>query len=897
VAPETPADPANRPHALVAKPYSYREARAIAEALDLSEPVAVALVRRGHRSPGAAREFLDAAEAHDPLEFDSMEEIAGRLAAAARDGRRITVHGDYDVDGVSSTSILVRALRELGATCDWLIPDRAGDGYGLTLGSVAELARRGTELLVTVDCGISCAAEVQAAREAGIEAIVTDHHQPPELLPDCPILHPAVSGYPFAELCATAVAAKLAQALRRSTGAGGAEDPRDLQLVALATVADMVPLVGENRRLVRDGLAEMRRGASPGLRALMAVSRTDPAAVGASDLGFRLAPRINAAGRLYRADAGVELMLSEDPERAAEIAAELDRANSERRATERELVSAAERAYAELDEAQREAAAIVLAGEGWHGGVVGIVASRLVERYARPVVLIATDGGTGRGSGRSVPGFDLVEALGACAGHLGRFGGHAMAAGLEIDAGEVEAFREAFLAHAAATAPPAAMARESVDAVVGVGREGIGIELAEQFDRLAPFGAANPEPRLLVPAARIGEVRPMGESGDHARFQLTSGAGRAQGIAFRMHSELARLDGRDADLLASLEVNRWNGSVEPRIQVRSATEIPAPFVREGPDVPRACATPAGAAEWWGRVEDELAAPLADWPGPRVAEALLASGAGADRALVDRRGGAAVAAITELASSGDAVLALCADAARRRHLVERAADPARFGADAAALACMRCADGAAADALEAAAAGRHNEAAAGGLALADWAVLARAPELARGFDHVVLIEPPPFDHLRRLAAAAAGPADAAVAPLHPGFLHLAWSGAEEALALRQLEHEWELRPHTAELFRLVAGPGELAGEDLRQALSGPGRYPRSPELAARTVRVLVELGLCEWQADPAGGLLGVVSSEGTDLERSEAYRAYRARYEEGQSSLKRQRQSERVPEAA
>lgn len=380
----------------------------------------------------------------------------------------------------------------------------------------------------------------------------------------------------------------------------------------------------------------------------------------------------------------------------------------------------------------------------------------------------------------------------------------------------------------------------------------------------------------------------MGESGDHARFQLASGAGRVHGVAFRMHTELARLDGRDADLLASLEVNRWNGAVEPRVQVRAAAECPAPIEREGAD--SACATPAGAPEWWSRAEDELATPLAGWPGPAMAEALVAAGAGADRGLVDRRGGATVAAVTELASSGESVLALCGDAARRRHLVERAADPARFGAGPVALACMRCADAAAADSLEAAA--------SDSLALADWAVLGRAPELARGFDHVVLIEPPPFDHLLRLASAAAGPAGPGIAPLHPGFLHLAWGGAEEALALRQLEHEWELRPHTGELYRALAGPGQLAGEELRSALRGQGRYPRSPELAARAVRVLVELGLCEWQPDGTGGSLRVVSSEATDLQRSEAYRAYRARHEEGQSFLNRQRQSEKsVPEAA
>ncbi|MFN2612543.1 MAG: hypothetical protein ABR536_04135, partial [Solirubrobacterales bacterium] len=329
-----------------------------------------------------------------------------------------------------------------------------------------------------------------------------------------------------------------------------------------------------------------------------------------------------------------------------------------------------------------------------------------------------------------------------------------------------------------------------------------------------------------------------------------------------------------------------------------------------------------AAEWWSRAEDELGAPLAGWPGPAMAEALTAAGAGADRGVVDRRGGATVAAVAELASSGESVLALCADAARRRHLVERAADPARFGFPPAALACQRCAETAAADALEDAGGGSRNRAAGGaqngpawgsengpargsqngpacgGLALADWAVLARVPELIRGFDHVVLIEPPPFDHLLRLARAAAGPTETGVAPLHPGFLHLAWGGAEEALALRQLEHEWELRPHTGELYRALAASGELAGEELRAALGGRGRYPRSPELAARALRVLVEVGLCEWRPDAAGGTLRVVSSEDTDLQRSEAYRAYRARHEEGRSFLEKQRQSKNsVPEAA
>ena len=275
------------------EPYSYAEARALARELELAEPVAVALVRRGYRTAEEARAFLAADESHDALEFERMAEVVERLQAAIGADRRITVHGDYDVDGVSSTAILVGALRSLGADADWYIPDRLGDGYGLTLAGVETLATRGTELLITVDCGIGCAEQVAAARDRGLEVIVTDHHEPPERLPDCPILHPVVSGYPCRQLCATGVAYKLAAAL-----CGEAAVERELDLVALATVADLVPLVGENRALVRRGLEVARRAARPGLRALMAVAKIEPERIDEGDFAFRLAPRINAAGRM-----------------------------------------------------------------------------------------------------------------------------------------------------------------------------------------------------------------------------------------------------------------------------------------------------------------------------------------------------------------------------------------------------------------------------------------------------------------------------------------------------------------------------------------------------------------------------------------------------------------------
>ncbi|HYG96761.1 MAG TPA: single-stranded-DNA-specific exonuclease RecJ, partial [Solirubrobacterales bacterium] len=457
-----------------AEPYSYAEARVLAEELGLSEPVAVTLVRRGYRTPAQARAFLAADESHPPSAFEGMDLVVERVRAAIEGGRRITVHGDFDVDGVCATTLMVSTLRELGGECDWFIPNRIDDGYGLSAENVRRLAQRGTSLLLTVDCGITSVEEVALAQELGMEVVVTDHHQTAERLPGCPILHPEVSGYPFESLCGTAVAWKLACALRGEADA-------DLDLVALATVADVVPLVGENRSLVRRGLAEVRRAERPGMRALLEAAKCDPERLDEGDLGFRLAPRINAAGRLYRADAGVELFLTEDANRAETIAEELSRANSERRATEREVDAAAEAARRELPERLREAHGLVLAGRDWHPGVVGIVASRLVERHHRPVVVISLgEDGAGRGSGRSIPGFDLLAGLEACGELLERFGGHRAAAGLEIRAENVEAFREAFAEHAASVLEPADLIRsQAVDAIVG--GESLGLPIAEEL--------------------------------------------------------------------------------------------------------------------------------------------------------------------------------------------------------------------------------------------------------------------------------------------------------------------------------------------------------------------------------------------------------------------------------
>jgi single-stranded-DNA-specific exonuclease len=818
-----------------AEPYSYGEARELSVELGLSEPVAIALVRRGYRTPEEARVFLAADESHSPGEFRSMAAVVAQVLGAIEAGQRITVHGDFDVDGVCATSILVGTLRELGAECDWLIPDRMADGYGLSAENVRKLAERGTSLVVTVDCGITAVEEVKLANELGMEVVVTDHHQPGSELPDCPILHPTIDGYPFEDLCGTAVAWKLASALRgasrggspkRSAGASlecFGDPPRDalndadLDLVALATVADVVPLVGENRALVKRGLEEVRRARRPGMRALLAAAKCDPSQLDEGDLAFRLGPRINAAGRLYRADAGVELFLTEDEGRAEEIAVELSRANGERRATEREVANEAEGALRELPEHLREAPGLVLAGEGWHPGVIGIVASRMVEKYHRPVVVISLDGeGRGRGSGRSIPGFDLLAGLEACSEHLGQFGGHKAAAGLQIEEARIDAFREAFAAHAASVLGPEDLKRtERIDAMVG--GASLGLDLAEELRRLAPFGMGNPGVRLLVPSARVRDVRSIGE-GKHARFSLHSGSHRALGVAFGRPT-LGVGEEDVVDVAVRLEVNRWNGAVEPQVVLREV------YPRGGDgDAP-------AAAEWWRRFEDELALDPAEWLPAQESEA-----GSVRRVLTSANAPAAV--VGELASSGESVLALCADAPLR--------------------------------------AGMARE----GVRLADYLELERDPGLAAGFAHVVLVDPPPLPQLALLASRAAEDG---------GHLHRVWGEAEWRFSLSAISEQLAQRPTLIAAFRDLRQAGTASGEELRDALLGSGPHPRRAETAARCFRVLAELDLVQGAPESGDGEVGVVSSEGTDLERSASFRAYSARYQEAKRFLEGQRQ--------
>ncbi len=560
--------------------------------LGISGPLAQVLVRRGLAEPARARAFMAAEEEHPYTAFAGIEKAIATICRHVQDGTRITVHGDYDVDGVCSTAVLVRALGRLGADVDWYLPDRAGDGYGLSMNTLRRLAARGTKLLVTVDCAITAVEEVAGARELGMDVVVSDHHsvRSDGVLPDAPIVHPVVCGYPYAQLCATAVAYKLAQGLRdacphvraseSAAGAGRApgapED--DLDLVALATIADVVPLLGENRTLVRRGLCALAGTAKPGLRALMAVARVDPSRVDERSVAFGLAPRLNAAGRLYRADAGLELVLTEDLARATQVARELDRVNHERRVTERTIRLQAEAQIAALGDGA-EPRALVLAGEGWHVGVIGIVASRLAETHNRPVVLIALDGHRGRGSGRSgCESFDLLAGLTACGEHLSRYGGHRAAAGLEVERERIPGFAAALDSYASSvlgaedTAPAV-----RVDAVVD-GSE-LGMALAEELQVLAPFGQGNPPVSLLVEDVTFADVRAMGE-GKHARFTVRSRGARARAVAFNTGGRLGVAEGEPAQATFVLEVNEYNGVSEPRLVLGHARAAGAPRIED-----------------------------------------------------------------------------------------------------------------------------------------------------------------------------------------------------------------------------------------------------------------------------------------------------------------------------
>ena len=542
------------------------------EQLQLSPLVARLMIGRDF-SLESARQFLTArlTDLPDPFLLPDMDLAVCRLQAALENNEKIAIHGDYDVDGITGTVLLLAGLAALGAReLTYRIPLRLRDGYGLSSEALKDDARQETRVVVSVDCGVTAHAEAALAKECGIDLIITDHHQPPPVLPEAfAVINPQRqdSHFPFQNLAGVGVAFFLLVALRkRLREAGwfvGRSEPdlrQYLDLVALGTIADLVPLQGVNRTLARYGLALLDTDHRAGVRALRQVAGVKEVNCGV--VGFQLAPRLNAAGRMEDAALGVELLLEQDMVRALNTARYLDQCNRERQNLEKQTLQEAEAAVAALSADHTHT--IVLAGEGWHPGVIGIVASRLVDRYCRPTVMIALNGDSGKGSARSIRGYHLYQGLQACADHLMAFGGHEMAAGMSLGKAQLAGFAAALEAHARGElCAEDLIPKLRHDGVLLL--EEIDLEALRQIEGLAPFGMGNPEPLLVVESVRAMQVQTIGDN--HLRFTACQGAFSHPAIAFGMLQRREELRG-EVDLLVTPQINSYRGRETVQLRVR-----------------------------------------------------------------------------------------------------------------------------------------------------------------------------------------------------------------------------------------------------------------------------------------------------------------------------------------
>ncbi|MGH7703068.1 MAG: single-stranded-DNA-specific exonuclease RecJ [Gemmatimonadales bacterium] len=570
---------------LVAPEAPAPEVQALAGALNLPLPLAALVVQRGYTEVEAARRFLRPAleDLADPYQLAGMADAVEAIVGTARSGGHILVHGDYDVDGQCATALLTRALRAAGARVTPFLPHRLRDGYDFGPAGLAAAREAGATLILTCDCGITAFETVTSAREAGIGVVITDHHLPGPQLPEAnavvdpqrPDDRSTLKG-----LCGSGVAFKLVQALVPALGLPAHLPLHLLDLVALATVADVVPLEGENRILVRHGLKLLADSRWPGVRALIRVSGLEGKELRAGQLGFILGPRLNAAGRVGDALDGLALLLSDDDGEAERLARHLESLNTQRQAIDQRMLDEA------LAQVERETdpdrdVALVLASEEWHPGVVGIVASRVVERYGRPTILIAFDGDIGKGSGRSISRFDLHQALTECADLLERYGGHHMAAGVTLRRAQLEPFRRRFGEAARRRLRPEDLGPEQrVDLILPL--HAITPDLERLCRHLEPCGMGNPSPVFGVRGARFAGARRVG--GGHLKGTIETGGDRLAAIAFQWADRVPWLGGEPGgepgplvDAAFRLEENDWQGftSLQARIVALSPASASA----------------------------------------------------------------------------------------------------------------------------------------------------------------------------------------------------------------------------------------------------------------------------------------------------------------------------------
>jgi single-stranded-DNA-specific exonuclease len=547
----------------VAPPPDSAAVESLARDLGVSPVLAAILVQRGIADREAARSFLRPALEHlaDPFSLAGMADAVDAVARAVRGRRTILVHGDYDVDGQCATALLTHVLRSAGAQVVPFIPHRLKHGYDLGPAGLEAARAAGAALILTCDCGIQARETVDAANAAGIEVVVTDHHLPGATLPAAKaVVNPQrdddTSG--LRQLCGTGIAFKLVQALAPELGLPTSLPLHFLDLVALATIADIVPLTGENRILVRHGLKLLNQTRWPGLAALIAASGLEGKEIRAGQVGYILAPRLNAAGRVGDPMEGLELLLTEDRELAARLAARLERLNAERQSLDQRILDEAI-AQVETERDPARDAGLVLAAEGWHPGVVGIVASRVVERYGRPTFLIALEGEVGKGSGRSIPRFDLHGALERCGDLLERFGGHHMAAGVTLRRDRLEAFRERFAEVTREALLPADLGPEQrIDLVVSLDQ--VTDDLEKLCRWLEPCGMGNPGPVFGVRNVELAGARRVGTG--HLKGTLVQETTRLAAIGFGWADRFpwAATPAPALDVAFRLEQNEWNGA-------------------------------------------------------------------------------------------------------------------------------------------------------------------------------------------------------------------------------------------------------------------------------------------------------------------------------------------------
>ena len=563
----------------VATPDDEARQRLAAE-LSLSPLLCQILINRGITDAEMARKFLAPSlhDLHDPYLLSGMEVSVRRIVGAIQMNEQIAVYGDYDVDGVTGTALLSTFFVSLGLNVASYIPDRRGEGYGLNSEAIRQLAGQGTRLLITVDCGSTAVEEVALAGQLGVDTIITDHHQPPDALPDALAVvnpHQQSCGYPNKHLCGVGLVFKLLTALRahmRQAGVLPERLPnlkRHLDLVALGTIADVTPIRGENRVIVQHGLEELSRTLKPGLQALRQVSGRQGKSASVGEVGFQLAPRLNASGRLGSAEQSLKLLMARDRAEAETLAAGLDEVNRARRTLQADI----ERAVHDRIDRQyggAPPAAIVLGDADWHLGVVGIVAARIAETYHRPTFLLQIDGATARGSGRSIPTFDLYDGLQHCAEWLEQFGGHRYAAGLTVAVDNLAALQEAFVRYADDRLGPEdlqpVLRLESVVALADIDRATV-----DQLASLEPHGPGNPMPVLAACGVNVtSSIRRLGQDGQHARFSVEQDGRSLEVIAFRIAERVTEAadKGSMLDIAFVPVINTWRDQSTLELQLR-----------------------------------------------------------------------------------------------------------------------------------------------------------------------------------------------------------------------------------------------------------------------------------------------------------------------------------------